>query len=156
MLVYMAIYVTMNIGTFAFILSMERDGKPVVDIASLNMYSKQDPVKALAVLVLMFSMAGVPPLVGFFGKFYVLTAAVEAGLGWLAVVGVVASVIAAFYYLRIVFYMYFGKEVEPLDSGTPPLLWGILMISALAMVGGVVNLFGVEGAAQVAAATLVD
>jgi NADH-quinone oxidoreductase subunit N len=156
MLVYMAIYVVMNLGTFAFILSMERDGKPVVDIASLNMYSKREPLKALAVLVLMFSMAGVPPLVGFFGKFYVLSAAVEAGMIWLAVIGVIASVIAAFYYLRIVFYMYFGQEGDPLDSHASPVLWGVLMVSALVMVVGVVNLFGVEGAAQAAAAHLVD
>ncbi len=68
MLIYMAIYVTMNIGTFAFILSMEKDGRVVTDIASLQMYSKREPLKALAMLVLMFSLAGVPPMVGFFGK----------------------------------------------------------------------------------------
>ena len=155
MLVYMAIYVTMNIGTFAFILTMERDGKPVTEIAALNDFSSRDPLRALAVLVLMFSMAGVPPLVGFFGKFYVLRAAVEAGLGWLAVAGVIASVVAAFYYLRIVFYMYFGKEAEPLDAAAQPVLWAAMMVAALAMVLGVVNLFGIEGAAQAAAATLV-
>ena len=80
MLIYMAIYVTMNIGTFAFILSMSRDGQPVTDIASLNMYSKKEPGRALAMLVLLFSLAGVPPLVGFFGKLYVLRAAYDAGL----------------------------------------------------------------------------
>ncbi|MGR3755874.1 MAG: NADH-quinone oxidoreductase subunit NuoN [Tranquillimonas sp.] len=157
MLVYMAIYVTMNVGTFAFILSMEKDGKPVVDIRALNMYSAREPLKALAVLVLMFSMAGVPPLVGFFGKFYVLRAAVEGGLGWLAILGVIASVIGAYYYLRIVFYMYFGSESDALDTGTAtPVLWGFLMASAAIMVLGVINLFGVEGAAAAAAATLVN
>ncbi|KKM27041.1 hypothetical protein LCGC14_1578680, partial [marine sediment metagenome] len=156
MLVYMAIYVVMNIGTFAFILGMERDGRPVVQISALNMYSKREPLKALALLVLMFSMAGVPPLVGFFGKFYVLTAAVEGNMAWLAVLGAVASAIAAFYYLRIVFYMYFGTEGEVLDSGTPRMLWGFLMVSAAAMVIGVINLFGIEGAAAAAAATLVN
>ncbi|MEM1163696.1 MAG: NADH-quinone oxidoreductase subunit NuoN, partial [Pseudomonadota bacterium] len=85
MLVYMAIYVTMNIGTFAFILSMERNGQPVTDIASLKMLSRRDPTRALAMLILLFSLAGVPPLLGFFGKFYVLTAAVDGGLAWLAV-----------------------------------------------------------------------
>ena len=69
MLVYMAIYVTMNLGTFAFILSLEMDGKPVTDISLLNQFSKREPLKALAVLVLMFSLAGVPPMLGFFGKF---------------------------------------------------------------------------------------
>ncbi|MDR9484399.1 MAG: NADH-quinone oxidoreductase subunit NuoN [Sediminimonas sp.] len=156
MLIYMAIYVTMNVGTFAFIMSMERDGQPVTDIASLNMYAKQEPGRALAMLILMFSLAGVPPLVGFFGKFYVLRAAYEAGLAWLAVAGVVASVIGAFYYLRIVYYMYFGEEGEALETGQSPVLWGFLAASAAAMVIGVVNLFGIEGAAAAAAATLVN
>jgi NADH-quinone oxidoreductase subunit N len=157
MLIYMAIYVTMNVGTFAFILSMSRDGQPVSNIASLNMYSKREPGKALAMLVLLFSLAGVPPLVGFFGKLYVLRAAYEAGLAWLAIAGVIASVIGAFYYLRIVFYMYFGEERDDaLDTGKSPVLWGVLMASAVIMVVGVVNLFGIEGAAAAAAATLVN
>ena len=157
MLIYMAIYVTMNIGTFAFILSMHRDGQPVSNIGALNMYSKREPGKALAMLVLLFSLAGVPPLVGFFGKLYVLRAAYEAGLAWLAIAGVIASVIGAFYYLRIVFYMYFGEERDDaLDSSRSPVLWGMLMASAVIMVVGVVNLFGIEGTAAAAAATLVN
>ena len=157
MLVYMAIYVTMNVGTFAFILSMSRDGEPVTDIASLGMYSRKEPGRALAMLVLLFSLAGVPPLVGFFGKFYVLQAAYGAGLVWLAVGGVIASVISAYYYLRIVYFMYFGEDREDaLDAGGSPVLWGFLMVSAIIMVAGVVNLFGVEGAASAAAATLVN
>ena len=87
MLMYMTIYAVMNVGTFAFILSMERDGLPVTDLASLNRFAWTDPVKALALLVLMFSLAGVPPMLGFFAKYAVLTAAVDAGLGWLAVFG---------------------------------------------------------------------
>ncbi|MGC9368934.1 MAG: NADH-quinone oxidoreductase subunit NuoN [Paracoccaceae bacterium] len=157
MLIYMAIYVTMNVGTFAFILSMEKDGQPVTDIGALNMYSKTEPLKALAVLVLMFSLAGVPPLVGFFGKFYALKAAVDAEMAWLAVAGVVASVISAFYYLRIVFYMYFGEDREgALDGTMSPVLWGLLMASAAIMLVGVINLFGVEGLAAAAAETLVN
>ncbi|MEO0691538.1 MAG: NADH-quinone oxidoreductase subunit NuoN [Pseudomonadota bacterium] len=156
MLVYMAIYVTMNVGTFAFILSMERDGRNVTDIDSLNLYSRQSPAKALAMLILLFSLAGVPPLVGFFGKYYVLLAAVEADMAWLAVSGVIASVIGAFYYLRIVYLMYFGEEGDGLDAGGNPVLGVFLMISAGAMVLGVVNLFGVEAIAAAAAATLVN
>ncbi|MCA0963437.1 NADH-quinone oxidoreductase subunit NuoN [Salipiger bermudensis] len=157
MLVYMAIYVTMNVGTFAFILSLSREGQPVTDIGALGMYSKREPGKALAMLVLLFSLAGVPPLVGFFGKLYVLQAAYGGGLAWLAVAGVIASVISAYYYLRIVFFMYFGEErEEALDTGGSPVLWGCLMVSAFLMVAGVVNLFGVEGAAAAAAATLVN
>ena len=156
MLIYMAIYVTMNVGTFAFILAMEKDGQPVVEISSLSQYSRRDPVKAVCMLVLLFSLAGVPPLVGFFGKYYVLLAAVDAGLAWLAVAGVVASVIGAFYYLRIVYLMYFGADENSLDTGTPPVLWGALVASAVIMVVGVVNLFGIEGVAAAAAATLVN
>jgi NADH-quinone oxidoreductase subunit N len=155
MLVYMAIYVTMNVGTFAFILSMERDGRPVTSIDSLNLFSKREPLKALAMLVLMFSLAGVPPMVGFFGKFYVLKAAVDADMAWLALLGAVASVIGAFYYLRIVFYMYFGKETDVLDSRMAPAQWAMLMAVSLAMVLGIVNLFGIDPIAAVAAQALV-
>ncbi len=157
MLVYMAIYVTMNIGTFAFILMMERDGQPVTDISSLNMYYKQEPAKALAMLVLLFSLAGVPPFLGFFGKLYVLRAAYEGGLEWLAIAGVIASVIGAYYYLRIVFFMYFGSDSEDgLNGGKSPVLWAMLMGSALIMFVGIINMFGIEGAAAAAAATLVN
>ena len=156
MLIYMAIYVTMNIGTFAFILSLERDGRPVTDIDALRMFSKKQPLRALAMLVLLFSLAGVPPMVGFFGKLYVLRAAYDGGLAWLAVAGVIASVIGAFYYLRIVYFMYFGEEGEGVDSKMTPVLWGMLMGSAAIMVVGVINLFGVEPIAAAAAATLVN
>ena len=155
MLMYMAIYVTMNIGTFAFILSLERDGRPITDIAALNMFSKREPLKALAVLVLMFSLAGVPPMLGFFGKFYVLKAAVDAGLTWLAVAGAVASVVGAFYYLRIVFYMYFGKETEGVESRMAPVQWVMLMGAAAIMLLGIINLFGIDPAAAIAAESLV-
>jgi NADH-quinone oxidoreductase subunit N len=155
-LIYMVIYVTMNIGTFAFILSMERDGQPVTDISALNQYSKKEPLKALAVMILMFSLAGVPPLVGFFGKFYVLKAAVDADIAWLAIAGVIASVIGAFYYIRIVYYMYFGEEGESLDSAMSPVHWVFLMGAAAVMVLGVVNLFGIEGLAATAADALVN
>jgi len=155
-LIYMVIYVTMNVGVFAFILSMERDGQAITDIRALNLYSKKEPLKALAVLVLMFSLPGVPPLVGFFGKFYVLRAALNADLVWLAVVGAVASVVAAFYYLRIVYYMYFGDEGEGIDSVMAPAQWVLLMASAAIMVLGVVNLFGLDGLAVAAAETLVN
>ena len=156
MLIYLTIYVTMNVGTFAFILSMERDGRPVTDIGALNQFSSKEPLKALAMLVLLFSLSGVPPLVGFFGKFYVLKAAVEANMTWLAVSGVIASVIGAFYYLRIVFYMYFGEEGEGIDGSMAPAAWVFLVASAAIMVVGVVNLLGVEAMAAAAADALVN
>ncbi|MEY4872007.1 MAG: hypothetical protein RLZZ563_1337 [Pseudomonadota bacterium] len=155
MLVYMAIYVTMNVGTFAFILSMEKDGRPVTSIDSLNSFAKKEPLKALAMLVLMFSLAGVPPMVGFFGKFYVLKAAVDADMAWLALAGAVASVIGAYYYLRIVFFMYFGKESDGMESRMAPAQWAMLVAVAVIMVVGIVNLFGIEPAAAIAAESLV-
>ena len=159
MLIYMAIYVTMNIGAFAFILLMQKDGQPVTEISSLNMYAKHHPGRALAMLVLMFSLAGVPPMLGFFGKFAVLWAAYEAGLAWLAVAGVIASVIGAYYYLRIVFFMYFGEDrADALDTNSGGVLNGFLVASAvlmIAMVVGLSNVLGVEAAALAAAETLV-
>ncbi len=155
MLIYMAIYLTMNIGTFAFIMSMERDGKPVTDIASLNQYARAEPLKALAMLVLLFSLAGVPPMLGFFGKLYVLNAAVQSGLAWLALAGVIASVIGAFYYLRIVYFMYFGAESEGAETPMTPAAWLALVGSAAVMLLGVVNMFGVEAMAAAAAQALV-
>ncbi|SCM67476.1 NADH-quinone oxidoreductase subunit NuoN [Donghicola eburneus] len=157
MLVYMAIYVTMNVGTFAFILSMERNGTPVTDIKSLSNLSSYAPGRAFSLLVLMFSLAGVPPMLGFFGKLYVLRAAYEGGLAWLAVAGVVASVIGAYYYLRIVFFMYFGEETEELDAPRNPILSGLLVGSAVVMIAAVLlNMFGIDGAAAAAAASLVN
>ncbi|MDQ7260518.1 NADH-quinone oxidoreductase subunit NuoN [Paracoccus sp. PS-1] len=155
MLLYMTIYAVMNIGTFAFILSMERDGVPVTDLTALNRFAWTDPVKALAMLVLMFSLAGVPPTLGFFAKFGVLTAAVDAGMGWLAVLGVIASVIGAFYYLRIVYYMYFGAETEGMTSRMGAVQYLALMLPALAMLVGAISMFGVDAAAGRAAETLV-
>ena len=157
MLIYMTIYVAMNIGKFAFILSMEKDGQPVTEISSLNMYATAQPGRAFAMLILLFSLAGVPPMLGFFGKLYVLRAAYDADLAWLAIAGVIASVIGAFYYLRIVFFMYFGEEqAEGLDANKSTILLGFLMASAAVMVFGIINMFGVETAATAAAAALVN
>jgi NADH-quinone oxidoreductase subunit N len=157
MLVYMAIYVTMNIGVFAFILLMEKDGQPVTEISALNMYSKTNPGRALTLLVLMFSLAGVPPFLGFFGKLFVWQAALDANLTWLVVASAVASAIGAYYYLRIVFFMYFGDETaEGLDQNRGGILGGFLAASAIVMIVGIVTMFGVEGAAGLAAATLVN
>jgi NADH-quinone oxidoreductase subunit N len=157
MLVYMAIYVTMNVGTFAFILSMEKDGQPVTDIYSLNQLGLKQPGRALAMLVLLFSLAGVPPLVGFFGKLYVLRAAYDAGLIWLAVLGVLASVIGAYYYLRLIYLMYFGEnQDDSLDVMKSPILSGFAATAAVVMVVGIINLFGIEAAAGLAASSLAN
>jgi NADH-quinone oxidoreductase subunit N len=95
-------------------------------------------------------------MLGFFGKFYVLKAAVEADLTWLALAGVIAAVIGAFYYIRIVYFMYFGESREPLDTNPSPVLWAFLMMSAAITVIGIFDMFGVEDWAAAAAATLVN
>ncbi|MFN4061180.1 NADH-quinone oxidoreductase subunit NuoN [Paracoccus hibiscisoli] len=155
MLIYMAIYAVMNVGAFAFILSLERDGRPVTDMDSLNRFASAEPLKAMAVLLLMFSLAGVPPLVGFWAKYGVLTAAVDGGMTWLAIAGVIASVIGAFYYLRIVYYMYFGTETEGVTSRMGTVQYAALIVSAFALLLGSITLLGIDDAAAVAAQSLV-
>lgn len=156
MLVYMTIYLVMNIGAFAFILNMERDNRPVTEISALGLYSKVEPARAVAFAALLFSLAGIPPLAGFFGKFFVLKAAVDAGMAWLAIAGVLASVIGAFYYVRIVYLMYFGEPADSLNGHMPPTHYALLMASAIFIVFGVVNLFGMDSLAAVAASALLQ
>ncbi len=156
LLIYLAIYVVMNIGTFAFILNMEKDGRAVTDIRSLGQYSKREPGKAAALTVLLFSLAGIPPMVGFIGKLFVLRAVVGADMAWLAVAGVIASVIGAFYYLRIIYYIYFGDDVEGLDGRMPGLHYVVLMGAAAIMLFGIINPFGIEGYAAIAAESLLQ
>jgi NADH-quinone oxidoreductase subunit N len=118
-LVYMAIYVTMTLGTFACILSMRRDGRLVEDISDLSGLARTKPAMAFFLAMLLFSLAGIPPLAGFFAKFYVFLAAIKAGLFALAVLGVLASVVGAYYYLVIVKIMYFdepAKAFEPMPG----------------------------------------
>ena len=114
-LIYLVVYVAMNIGTFACILCMRRKTGMVEGISDLAGLSKTNPLMALSLAIFMFSMAGIPPLGGFFGKFYVFMAAVNAELYALAVIGVLASVVGAFYYLRIIKVMYFDEAAEPFE-----------------------------------------
>ena len=107
--IYMAIYLTMTLGTFACILAMRRDGVMVEDIPDLAGLARTNPGMAFFLAMLLFSLAGVPPLAGFFAKFYVFLAAIQAGLYGLAVIGVLASVVGAYYYLMIVKIMYFDE-----------------------------------------------
>jgi NADH-quinone oxidoreductase subunit N len=113
--VYMAIYLFMNVGTFACILCMRINGGMVEGIEDLKGLSRTSPLLAFVLAIFMFSMAGIPPLAGFFGKFYVFMAAIEVGLYTLAIIGVLSSVVAAFYYMRIVKLMYFDEPVEAFD-----------------------------------------
>ncbi len=129
-LVYMTIYVAMTLGTFAVILSMRRDGLLVENIGDLAGLSRTHPTMAFFLAMLLFSLAGIPPLAGFFAKFYVFLAAIKAGLYVLAVIGVVTSVVGAYYYLTIVKIMYFDEPVKGFES-MPGLLRLVLGVSGL-------------------------
>ena len=115
-MIYMTTYIIMGAASFSIILLMRRDGTPVEKISDLAGLSSTHPLLAAGLMVIMFSMAGIPPLAGFFGKWYVFLAAVNAGLIPLAVIGVLTSVIGAFYYLRIIRLMYFQDTEQPLDQ----------------------------------------
>jgi NADH-quinone oxidoreductase subunit N len=120
-LVYLAIYLFMTIGAFACILSMRNKLGPVEDIESLAGLAKTNLPMAFVLAMILFSMAGIPPLAGFFAKFYVFAAAIKAGLYPLAIIGVLASVVAAYYYLRVVKIMFFDEaqqEFVPAEQGT--------------------------------------
>ena len=155
-LIYMVLYTIMNIGVFVFILNMERNGVAVTTINSLNMYNNVSKSQTLFLTILLFSLAGIPPLAGFFGKFFIFNAAINAGLSWLAVMGGIASVIAAFYYLRIVYLMYFGLSSDPLSGKMPTAHWIILSGSALLMLIGIINLYGLEKPSLLAATSLIN
>jgi len=153
-LIYMAIYLAMNVGTFACILCMRRREGMVEGIDDLAGLDRTNRALALALLIFMFSMAGVPPAAGFFGKFYIFLAAVDAGLYWLAVIGVLASVVGAYYYLRIVRIIYFDEPAEPFVG---PI--GIEMRAILTVTGAFIVFFALYPApvidsAQAAAAAL--
>jgi NADH-quinone oxidoreductase subunit N len=152
-LVYMSIYVAMTLGTFAVILSMRRDGKLVENIGDLSGLARTHPTMAFFLAVLLFSLAGVPPLAGFFGKFYVFLAAIKAGLFTLAVIGVLSSVVGAYYYLAIVKVMYFDEPVRSFER-MPMLLRLVLGVSGLANILFFAYPAPLLGAATVAAKSL--
>ena len=114
-LVYIAIYVAMTLGTFSIILAMKRNGRAVETISDFAGLSRTNPLLAFFFAMFLFSLAGIPPLAGFFAKFYVFLAAIKAGLFTLAVIGVVTSVVGAFYYLTIVKVMYFDEPKEAME-----------------------------------------
>ena len=129
-IVYLAIYLAMTLGTFACILAMRRNGRMVEDIDQLSGLSNTSPMMAFLLAMLLFSLAGIPPLAGFFAKFYVFLAAINAGLYALAVIGVLLSVVGAYYYLRIVKIMYFDAPAERFEP-MPGLLAVVLGASGL-------------------------
>jgi NADH-quinone oxidoreductase subunit N len=120
-LVYMTVYVLMTAGAIACIMAMKRNGQPVEQIADLSGLATTDPGLAMAFSVFMFSLAGIPLMAGFFAKLYIFLAAVKGGLYTLAVIGVLTSVVGAFYYIRVVKVMYFDAPAEAFDRRPPAL-----------------------------------
>tara|TARA_B100000780_G_scaffold55499_1_gene34903 strand:- start:2243 stop:3403 length:1161 start_codon:yes stop_codon:yes gene_type:complete len=113
---YISIYVIMNLGVFGCIFLMKKEGKYCEDIKDLAGISKQNPLLAISFLIIMFSLAGIPPLAGFFAKFYVFMSVIESGMYTLAIVGLLSTVISAFYYLRIIKIIYFDEIKNPFDK----------------------------------------
>ena len=142
MLIYMTIYLVMTLGTFALILSMRRPEGMSEKIEDLSGLSKSDPARAFMFTVLFFSLAGIPPLAGFFAKFFVFLAAVNAGLLWLAIFGVLMSAVSAYYYLRVIYFIWFKEPVASFEKQTGAAIsvtaWG----STLFMVLGLITLIG--------------
>jgi NADH-quinone oxidoreductase subunit N len=153
-LVYLTIYLVMTVGSWAVILCMRRRGRLLEGISDLAGLSQSQPGLALALAIFMFALSGVPPTAGFFGKFYVFLAAINAQLVGLAVIGVVTSVVSAFYYLRVVKVMYFDEPVGGFDRPLAAELKGVVFVTA------VVTLFfflfpgPIVGAAEAAASAL--
>ena len=153
-LLYLAIYLFMNVGAFTCILLMRREGRLVEGIADLAGLSRTQPAMAAAMAIFMFSLAGIPPLAGFFGKLYVFLAAIEAELYALAVIGLLTSVVGAFYYVRIVKLMYFDEPVAAFDRPLGGSMTAILAGTALVTLLFFIVLAPVLDGAAVAAAAL--
>jgi NADH-quinone oxidoreductase subunit N len=156
-LVYLAIYLFMNVGAWAVILCMRRQGRMLEEIDDLGGLSRSQPGLALTLAIFMFALSGIPPTTGFFAKLYVFLAAIDAGLVGLAVIGVVMSVVSAFYYLRIVKVMYFDEPAGAFDRPLAAELKGVLLVTAIVtlfffVLPGLPGPF--LGAAQAAAAAL--
>ena len=132
MLVYLAIYVAMTVGSFVAVLMLkDADGEPLEGISDLAGLSRTRPALSLCLAMLMFSLAGIPPLFGFWGKFVVFQAAVEADLIALAAIGIAASVIGAFYYIKIVKVMYFDEPADTVRGTSDWAHWALLAVSAV-------------------------
>ena len=151
---YMTIYLAMTLGTFGCILCMRRKAGMVEEIDDLAGLGRSHPRIALALLIFMFSMAGIPPMAGFFGKLYIFMAALDAGLVSLAVIGVLTSVVGAFYYIRIVKVMYFDDPAGEFEHPIGRRLSSVLSVTALFTAVFVLLLAPILEIAEAAAASL--
>ena len=114
--IYITIYILMNLGLFSCLLMMRRNNEYFEDIDDLSGLSKNHPLLSLSLLIILFSLAGIPPLAGFFAKFYIFKSVIEQSMYFLAIVGLLSTVVAAFYYLRIIKIMYFDEEKDSYDK----------------------------------------
>ncbi len=121
-IIYLTIYLVMNLGAFGCIFMMKRENVFYEKINDLSGLSKNHPMLALGFLIILFSLAGMPPLAGFFAKFYIFMAVIEAKMYTLAIIGLVTTVVSAFYYLRIIKVIYFDKPIEPFEENYD---WGL-------------------------------
>ena len=133
-LIYISIYAVMNIGAFACIFLMKRSGKYIEDIQELSGASRNHPLMSLSLLIILFSLAGIPPMAGFFAKFYVFMAVVESGMFTLAAIGLVTTVVSAFYYIRIIKIMYFDDPKKPFEELKDFGIYGSLIVSCIFLV----------------------
>ena len=115
-IVYISIYIVMNLGLFSCLLMMKRNDQYYENIEDLSGLSKNHPLLSLSLMIILFSLAGIPPLAGFFAKFYIFTAVIEQSMYFLAIIGLLSAVISAFYYLRIIKIIYFDLEKEKYDT----------------------------------------
>ncbi len=153
-LIYLAIYLVMNAGAFAVILSMRQKGRALEGIDDLAGLSKTHPMMAVSLAILMWSMAGIPPFAGFWSKWMVFSAAIDKGLIGLSIVGVLTSVVSAFYYLRIIKVMYFDEPADGLDRSISAPVGLVMGVATLAIL--LFNLVpaGLFSSATTAAASL--
>ena len=133
-LVYISIYIVMNIGAFACILLMKRGGKYIEEIEELSGVSKNHPMMSFGLLIILFSLAGIPPLAGFFAKFYIFMAVIESEMYTLAIVGLVTTVLSAFYYIRIIKIMYFDEPKKPFEKFVDYRIHGPIVLSCILLV----------------------
>ncbi len=134
-IIYITIYSIMNIGAFAFILSMKRGQKYIEEINELSGSSKNHPLMSLGLLLILFSLAGIPPLAGFFAKFYIFMSVIESGMYALAIIGLITTVVSAFYYIRIIKIMYFDESKKPFENYKDISIQGSLFVCCVLLTG---------------------
>ncbi|MFC1769490.1 NADH-quinone oxidoreductase subunit N, partial [Nitrospirota bacterium] len=132
---YMLIYAFMNIGAFAIVILLRREGYTGNDLSDYNGLAKTHPLSAALMLIFMFSLTGIPPTAGFMGKFYIFMAAIDAGYQWVVVIAVLFSAISAYYYLRVVMYMYMREPETDVQLSPAP---GLSIAIAISVAGVIV------------------